>query len=183
MHWFDDENVLLIEVVDHGGDYLWRLRVFEHLGGDEYRLHRSDIPETAFAVARISRRSPAASRASGSTTPSARAPPPPHTACTSSADSGGVAPLEHPHLGDRQHPGDDDEQERDGGEEGRVAADRVGDRPGYEQADRDEDEGAERVVRVDAAESASCGTFSCSATSQSTAMSSMPMPERGRRAR
>lgn len=53
VHWFDDGNLLLLDVVDWGGDYLWRLRVFEHLGGDRYRLHRSDIPETAFDAARI----------------------------------------------------------------------------------------------------------------------------------
>jgi hypothetical protein len=53
VHWFDDGNLLLLDVVDRGGDYLWRLRVFEHLGGEEYRLHRSDIPETAFDAAQI----------------------------------------------------------------------------------------------------------------------------------
>jgi SAM-dependent methyltransferase len=53
VHWFDDGNVLVLDVVDRGDDYLWVLRVFEYLGGDDYRLHRSDIPETAFEAAQI----------------------------------------------------------------------------------------------------------------------------------
>jgi SAM-dependent methyltransferase len=53
VQWFGDGNLLVLDVVDHDGAYLWRLRVFEHLGGDEYRLHRSDIPETAFDHAQI----------------------------------------------------------------------------------------------------------------------------------
>ena len=54
VQWLDDGNLLLIDVVDRGGGvYLWRLDVFEHRGDSDYRLHRSDIPETAFDVAQI----------------------------------------------------------------------------------------------------------------------------------
>jgi SAM-dependent methyltransferase len=53
VYWFD-ENALLLDVVAGGGDvYLWRLRVFEHAGGSDYRLHTADIPETAFELSRI----------------------------------------------------------------------------------------------------------------------------------
>jgi SAM-dependent methyltransferase len=53
VHWFDGENLLLLDVTDDGGVYTWHLLVFEHVDGSDYRLHRSDIPESAFAAEQI----------------------------------------------------------------------------------------------------------------------------------
>ncbi len=52
--WFEDVSLLMIDVRDEGdGVYAWKLRVFEHRSGSDYRLHVEDIREAAFPPARI----------------------------------------------------------------------------------------------------------------------------------
>jgi SAM-dependent methyltransferase len=52
--WVADGSLLLIDVVDAGRRvWVWKIRVFEHRGGSEYRLHAEDIAETAFPAERI----------------------------------------------------------------------------------------------------------------------------------
>ncbi len=52
--WFEGDNLLLIEVRDEGdGVYAWKIRVFEHSRGSDYRLHVEDIREAAFPLERI----------------------------------------------------------------------------------------------------------------------------------
>lgn len=54
--WFDGENMLAIDVRDGGGGVVtWSIAVFEHEGGDRYRLHREDIREASFPRGRIER--------------------------------------------------------------------------------------------------------------------------------
>lgn len=54
VQWFDDGNLLLIDVQDRGeGVYVWSIWVFEHLGGSNYRLHAEGIPEVSFPTDRI----------------------------------------------------------------------------------------------------------------------------------
>jgi SAM-dependent methyltransferase len=53
VQWLDG-SVLLTDVADAGGGVVdWRLRVFEHTGGDRYRLHDSTIPERSFPLEQI----------------------------------------------------------------------------------------------------------------------------------
>jgi SAM-dependent methyltransferase len=52
--WFDGENMLTIDVRDDSeGVVTWSIAVFEHLGGDRYRLHIEDIREASFPRDRI----------------------------------------------------------------------------------------------------------------------------------
>lgn len=52
--WFGDDDLIVINVHDEGdGTYEWRIRVFEHVEGDEYRLHVEEIPEVAFSREQI----------------------------------------------------------------------------------------------------------------------------------
>lgn len=55
VQWFGDGHLLVIDVTEDDGIHTWRLRIFEHVGSDEYRLRSEDIPETAFPVDRIRR--------------------------------------------------------------------------------------------------------------------------------
>jgi predicted TPR repeat methyltransferase len=52
--WFDGENVMIMDVSrTASGVYLWTVRIFEDLGGDNYRLHAEDVPEVSFPPQRI----------------------------------------------------------------------------------------------------------------------------------
>jgi SAM-dependent methyltransferase len=52
--WFDGGHLLVIDVRDEGdGVVTWSLAIFEHDGGDRYRLHTEDIRETSFPRDRI----------------------------------------------------------------------------------------------------------------------------------
>jgi SAM-dependent methyltransferase len=52
--WFDGENVMIMDVAQTtDGDYLWMVRIFEALGGGDYKLHAEDVLEAAFPLARI----------------------------------------------------------------------------------------------------------------------------------
>jgi SAM-dependent methyltransferase len=52
--WFDGENVMILDVArTTDGDYLWMVRIFEALGGDDYKLHAEDVLEVAFPLDRI----------------------------------------------------------------------------------------------------------------------------------
>lgn len=53
LQWFGNEHMLVLDVTESEGAYVWGLRVFEHLGGGEYRLRSEDIREAAFPVERI----------------------------------------------------------------------------------------------------------------------------------
>jgi predicted TPR repeat methyltransferase len=53
-HWFGDDNLMVMHVVDGGdGVSIWSIHVFEHLGDDRYRLHMENIREVAFPAERI----------------------------------------------------------------------------------------------------------------------------------
>jgi SAM-dependent methyltransferase len=52
--WFEGTNVMIMDVArTTDGDYLWMVRVFEHIRDDDYRLHAEDISESAFPAERI----------------------------------------------------------------------------------------------------------------------------------
>jgi hypothetical protein len=52
--WFGEDDLLLLKVRrEREGVYVWHLRVFEHLGGGDYRLHAADLPQAVFAAERI----------------------------------------------------------------------------------------------------------------------------------
>jgi SAM-dependent methyltransferase len=52
--WFDGENAMIMDVAQTtDGDYLWMVRIFEALGGGDYKLHAEDVLEAAFPLARI----------------------------------------------------------------------------------------------------------------------------------
>jgi SAM-dependent methyltransferase len=52
--WFEGANVMIMDVSRAAdGVYLWTIRVFEDLGGDNYRLHAEDVPEVTFPPQRI----------------------------------------------------------------------------------------------------------------------------------
>jgi cyclopropane fatty-acyl-phospholipid synthase-like methyltransferase len=54
VHWFDDGNLLVMEVTGRGrGVVGWEIRVFERVGESTYRLHREDIREVSFPAERI----------------------------------------------------------------------------------------------------------------------------------
>lgn len=53
-HWFGDENLLVMDVTASAdGTSVWGIRVFEHLGRSNYRLHAEDIREVSFPLERI----------------------------------------------------------------------------------------------------------------------------------
>jgi predicted TPR repeat methyltransferase len=53
-HWFGDDNLMVMNVVDGGdGVSIWSIHVFEHLGDRRYRLHMENIREVAFPADRI----------------------------------------------------------------------------------------------------------------------------------
>ena len=53
-HWFGDDNLLVMDVVEGGdGASIWSIHVFEHVGGHRYRLHMENIREVAFPAERI----------------------------------------------------------------------------------------------------------------------------------
>ena len=53
-HWFGDDNLLVMDVVDGGdGTSIWSIHVFEHVGEFRYRLHMENIREVSFPAARI----------------------------------------------------------------------------------------------------------------------------------
>jgi SAM-dependent methyltransferase len=53
--WFGDGNLLVMNVAKAGrrGIVTWELRVFERIGGAQYRLHAEDIQEISFPADRI----------------------------------------------------------------------------------------------------------------------------------
>src|SRR5262249_35636022 len=52
--WFGDGNLIVIDVTNGGhGVAVWEIRVFEHVGESEYRLHAEDIREISFPPERI----------------------------------------------------------------------------------------------------------------------------------
>jgi SAM-dependent methyltransferase len=52
--WFEGANVMIMDVArTSDGEYLWMVRVFEHLGDDDYKLHAEDVLEAAFPAERI----------------------------------------------------------------------------------------------------------------------------------
>jgi predicted TPR repeat methyltransferase len=54
--WFGDGDLMVLDVVDkRGRGVAWSIRVFEHLGGNAYRLHAEDIPERSFPADRVKR--------------------------------------------------------------------------------------------------------------------------------
>jgi SAM-dependent methyltransferase len=53
-HWFDDRNLLVLDVrAGSAGMFLWGINVFEHFGDSRYELHSEDIPEISFAPPKI----------------------------------------------------------------------------------------------------------------------------------
>lgn len=53
-HWFGDDNLLVMDVVDGGdGVSIWSIHVFEHTGDHRYRLHMENIREVAFPAERV----------------------------------------------------------------------------------------------------------------------------------
>ena len=53
-HWFGDGSLFVINVSSAGrGVVVWELRVFERVGGSEYRLHEEDIREISFPAERV----------------------------------------------------------------------------------------------------------------------------------
>jgi SAM-dependent methyltransferase len=54
IQWFGDGNLVVGHFVGRGrGVVAWEIRVFEHVGGSDYRLHSEDIEEISFPVDRI----------------------------------------------------------------------------------------------------------------------------------
>jgi SAM-dependent methyltransferase len=54
VRWFGDGDLLVLDVVgEPGGVVVWEIRVFEHRGGVDYRLHTEDIREISFPRERI----------------------------------------------------------------------------------------------------------------------------------
>ena len=52
--WFGNGDLLLMDVTNGGrGVALWEIRIFEHLGDSNYRLHAEDIREISFPLPRI----------------------------------------------------------------------------------------------------------------------------------
>jgi len=52
--WFEDGNLLLLDVRDDAGaGVIWDIKIFEHVSGDDYRLHAEEIREVSFAVEQI----------------------------------------------------------------------------------------------------------------------------------
>lgn len=52
--WFGEGNLSLIDVFDDGdGVTAWGIRIFEHVGNSNYRLHSEDIREISFPLERI----------------------------------------------------------------------------------------------------------------------------------
>jgi SAM-dependent methyltransferase len=53
--WFDGANLLLLDVRDasDGVGVIWDLKIFEHRGGADYRLHEEEIREVSFPVEQI----------------------------------------------------------------------------------------------------------------------------------
>jgi SAM-dependent methyltransferase len=52
--WFDGDNAMIMDVAQTtDGDYLWMVRIFEALGGGDYKLHAEDVLEAAFPLDRI----------------------------------------------------------------------------------------------------------------------------------
>ena len=53
-HWFGDDNLLVMDVVEGGdGVSIWSIHVFEHVGDHRYRLHMENIREVAFPRERV----------------------------------------------------------------------------------------------------------------------------------
>jgi SAM-dependent methyltransferase len=51
--WFDDGNLLVIDVGEARRGVVWDIKIFEHRGGGRYRLHVEQIPEVSFPVERV----------------------------------------------------------------------------------------------------------------------------------
>jgi SAM-dependent methyltransferase len=52
--WFDSGNLLVLDVRDDAADgVIWDVKIFEHVGGDSYRLHAEEIREVSFPVEQI----------------------------------------------------------------------------------------------------------------------------------
>ena len=53
-HWTDDGDLLLMSQTDDGdGAMTWSIRIFEHLGDSDYRLHSEDMRVVSFPTDRI----------------------------------------------------------------------------------------------------------------------------------
>jgi SAM-dependent methyltransferase len=52
--WFDDGNLLVLDVREHADEgVIWEIKIFERVGGDDYRLHSEEIREVSFSVEQI----------------------------------------------------------------------------------------------------------------------------------
>ena len=53
-HWFGDRHLFVMDARDAGDDQVvWDIRIFEHVGSSNYRLHAEEIPEVSFPRTRI----------------------------------------------------------------------------------------------------------------------------------
>jgi cyclopropane fatty-acyl-phospholipid synthase-like methyltransferase len=53
-HWFGDGHLFVMDVRDVGDDQVvWDIRIFEHVGHSNYRLHAEEIAEVSFPRSRI----------------------------------------------------------------------------------------------------------------------------------
>jgi SAM-dependent methyltransferase len=53
-HWFGDRHLFVMDARDAGDDQVvWDIRIFEHVGSSNYRLHAGETPEASFPRTRI----------------------------------------------------------------------------------------------------------------------------------
>jgi SAM-dependent methyltransferase len=53
-HWFGDRHLFVMDARNAGDDQVvWDLRIFEHVGSSNYRLHAGETPEASFPRTRI----------------------------------------------------------------------------------------------------------------------------------
>jgi SAM-dependent methyltransferase len=53
-HWFGDRHLFVMDARNAGDDQVvWDLRIFEHVGCSNYRLHAGETPEASFPRTRI----------------------------------------------------------------------------------------------------------------------------------
>lgn len=51
--WFGDGNLLQIDIRAEDAIFVWDIKVFEQVSGEDYRLHRAAIREASFPVERV----------------------------------------------------------------------------------------------------------------------------------
>jgi SAM-dependent methyltransferase len=52
--WFHDNSLLVLDVRDDADDgVIWDIKIFQHVSGENYRLHAEEIREVSFSVERI----------------------------------------------------------------------------------------------------------------------------------